>query len=67
MMVLDNLIRGLHEEDIKVKVLAMDEADCTLDKIIRFVEADELGCRSVVDTKTLSEVSGGLRSAYKRQ
>lgn len=32
-MVLDNLIRGLYDMDIKIKVLAKDEADCTLDKI----------------------------------
>jgi hypothetical protein len=36
-MVHDNLIRGLADEEIKRKVLATPETDCTLAKVMRFV------------------------------
>ena len=42
-MVLDNLIRGLADEEIKAKVFALPEEDCTAEKVLRFVEAEELG------------------------
>ena len=46
-MVLDNFIRGLSDEEIKSKVFAMQEEDCTPEKVLRFVEAEELGHSSV--------------------
>ena len=39
-MVMDNLIRGLADEEIKRKVLATTETDYTLAKVLRFVEAE---------------------------
>ena len=45
-MVLDNFIRGLSDEEIKSKVFAMQEEDCTPEKVLRFVEAEELGALS---------------------
>ena len=42
-MLLDNLIRGLADEEIKRKVLVTPETECTLEKVIRFVEAEESG------------------------
>ena len=41
MMVLDILIRGLADEEIKRKVLATPETKCTIAKVLRFVEAEE--------------------------
>ena len=41
-MLLDNLIRGLADEEIKAKVFALPEEDCTAEKVLRFVEAEEL-------------------------
>ena len=38
-MVLDNFIRGLADEEIKSKVFALQEEDCTSEKVLRFVEA----------------------------
>ena len=38
-MVLDNFIRGLADEEIKSKVFALQEEDCTHEKVLRFVEA----------------------------
>ena len=46
-MVLDNFIRGLSDEEIKSKVFAMQEENCTPEKVLRFVEAEELGRSSV--------------------
>ena len=64
-MVLDNLIRGLADEEIKRKVLATAEKECTLDKIIRFVEAEESGKYSLSDSKLFDSVSGV--STFKKQ
>jgi hypothetical protein len=64
-MVLDNIIRGLSDEDIKRKVLAMPEPDCTLEKVIKFIEAEESGKYSLSDTKDLASVAGF--STYKKQ
>ena len=64
-MVLDNLIRGLSDEEIKRKVLATTEQECTLDKIIRFVEAEESGKYSLSDSKLFDSVSGV--SSFKKQ
>ena len=50
-MVQDNLIRGLADEEIKAKVFAMTEEDCTPEKVLRFVEAEELGRSSVLDIR----------------
>ena len=38
-MVLDNLIRGLADEEVKKKVLATPEVECTLPKILQLIEA----------------------------
>ena len=46
-MVLDNFVRGLTDEEIKSKVFALQEEDCTSEKMLRFVEAEELGRCSV--------------------
>ena len=64
-MVLDNVIRGLADEEIKRKGLAMPEADFTLDKVLRFIEAEESGKYSLSDSKLFSSVSG--MSGYKMQ
>jgi tRNA G26 N,N-dimethylase Trm1 len=64
-MVLDNIIQGLSDEDIKRKVLAMPESDCTLEKVIKFIEAEETGKYSLSDTKDLASVEG--MSTYKKQ
>ena len=63
-MVLDNFIRGLVDEEIKSKVFAMQEEDCTPEKVLRFVEAEELGRSSVRDIRPASDVqqiSGYMR------
>ena len=63
-MVLDNFIRGLSDEEIKSKVFAMQEEDCTPEKVLRFVEAEELGRSSVRDIRPASDVqqiSGYMR------
>ena len=54
-MVLDNFIRGLLDEEIKSKVSAMTEEDCTSEKVLRFVEAEELGRSSVIDIRPAGE------------
>ena len=64
-MVLDNFIRGLSDEEIKSKVFAMQEEDCTPEKVLRFVEAEELGRSSVRDIRPASDVqqiSGYMRA-----
>ena len=63
-MVLDNFIRGLSDEEIKSKVFAMQEEDCTPEKVLRFVEAEELGRSSSRDIRPSSDVhqiSGYMR------
>ena len=64
-MVLDNLIRGLADEEIKRKVLATNETDYTLAKVLRFVEAEESGKFSLSDSKMFDTVAG--MSGFKRQ
>ena len=64
-MVLDNLIRGLAEEEIKRKVLATPETECTLAKVLRFVEAKESGKYSLSDSNLFDSDSGV--STFKRQ
>ena len=54
-MVLDNVVRGLADEEIKSKVFALQEEDCTPDKVLRFVEAEELGRSSVLDIRPAGE------------
>ena len=63
-MVLDNFVRGLVDEEIKTKVFALKEEDCTPENVLKVVEAEELGKRSVQDTKQLSDIHAV--SAYKR-
>ena len=63
-MVLDNFVRGLADEEIKTKVFALKEEECTPENVLKVVEAEELGKRSVQDTKQLSEIHAV--SAYKR-
>ena len=63
-MVLDHVIRGLADEAIQAKVLAMPEADVTLPKVIKFIESEELAKWSLSDTKAIGPVSGV--SSYKK-
>ena len=39
-MVLDNFVRGLTDEEIKTKVFAMQEDDCTAERVLKVVEAE---------------------------
>ena len=64
-MVLDNLIRGLGDKKIKRKVLATPETDCTLAKVMRFVEVEESTKYSLSNSKLFDSVSGV--SSFKRQ
>ena len=64
-MVLDNLIRGLADEEIKRKVLATPETECTLAKVLRFVVADDSDKYSLSDSKLFNIVSGV--SSFKKQ
>ena len=62
---MDNFIRGLSDEEIQSKVFAMQEEDCTSEKVLRFVEAEELGRSSVLDIRPAGEaqqISGYMRS-----
>ena len=64
-MVLDNLIRGLADEEIKAKVFALPEEDCTAEQILRFLDAKELGRSSVLDIRPAGEaqqISGYMRN-----
>ena len=68
-MILDNFSRGLVYEEIKSKVCAMQEKDCTPEKVLRFVEAEELGRSSVRDIRPASDVqqiSGYMRGKMTR-
>ena len=68
-MILDNFSRGLVDEEIKSKVFAMQEKDCTPEKVLRFVEAKELARSSVRDIRPASDVqqiSGYMRSKMTR-
>jgi hypothetical protein len=67
-MVLDNLIRGLGDEEIRKKVLPTPETDCTLAKVMRFLEAEENANFSLSNSKLYDSVSGvsGV-SSFKRQ
>ena len=62
-MVRDHLIRGLADLEIKKKVLALEWKECTLEKVLSFVEAEELGKRSISDTKMLGDANA--ISGYK--
>ena len=55
-MILDNFSRGLVYKEIKSKVCAMQEKDCTPEKVLRFVEAEELGRSSVQDIRPASDM-----------
>ena len=57
-MVLDNLTRGHADEEIKRKVLATAKTDCTLAKVLWFVEAEESAKYSLSDSKLFKSVSG---------
>ena len=61
---LDNLIRGLADEAIQTKVLAMNDEDITLSKVVKFIESEELAKWSLSDTKAAGTVSGV--SSYKK-
>ena len=63
-MVLDHLIRGLADEAIQTKVLAMNEEDVSLPKVVKFIESEELAKWSLSDTKAIGLVSG--LSLYKK-
>ena len=41
-MVLDHLIRGLADEAIQAQVLAMQEEEATLPKVIKFIKCEKL-------------------------
>ena len=64
-MVLDNLIRGMADEEIKKKVLAMPEETCTLESVLKFVQAEEIGKLSLSDSKAIESVAG--LSGYKKK
>ena len=64
-MVLDNLIRGLADEEVKKKVLATQKKECTLAKILQLVEAEESGKYSLTDSKMFDSVAG--LSNFKKQ
>ena len=64
-MVRDHLIRGLSDLEIKKKVLALEWKQCTLEKVLSFVEAEELGKRSISDTKLHGDANA--ISGYKKQ
>ena len=68
-IVLDNLIRGLADEEIKVKVLAMEETHCTMDKVVKFVEAEDLGCQlpSIPARRAAEEVGGECSSKQVKE
>ena len=57
-MVLDHLIRGLADEAIQTKVLAMNEDNMTLPQVIKLIESEELAKWSLSDTKAIGPVSG---------
>ena len=59
------MIRGLADEEIKRKVLAMAEPDCQLEKVVRFIEAEESGKYSLSDSKMFESVAG--ISSFKQQ
>ena len=40
-MVLDNFVRGLTDEEIKTKVFAMQEDDCTAERVLKVVEVEK--------------------------
>jgi hypothetical protein len=64
-MVLENLIMGLANEEIKRKVLATPETTCTLAKVLRFVEAEESGKYSLSDSELFNRMS--VMSTLKSQ
>ena len=51
--------------EIKKKVLATPEQDCTLTKVLSFVEAEESGKYSLSESKLFDSVAG--ISTFKRQ
>ena len=55
-MVLDNFVRGLADEEIKTKVFALREDNCTAENALKLVEAEELGKSSVRDSKQLNNI-----------
>ena len=57
-MVLYHLIRGLADEAIQTKVLAMNEDNMTLPQVIKLIESEELAKWSLSDTKAIGPVSG---------
>ena len=64
-MVLENLIRGLADEEIKKKVLAMPKETCTLESVLKFVQSEEIGKLSLSDSKAIESVAG--LSMYKKK
>jgi hypothetical protein len=64
-MVLDQMIKGLADEEIQKKVLAKPEAECTLAALELFIMCEESCKLSLADTKSISSVTA--LSAYKKQ
>ena len=60
-MVLDNLIWGLADDDIKKNVLAIPEENCMLEKVLRFVQAEDLGKLILSDSKVAGLSESKLR------
>ena len=56
---------GLQIWKLRKKVLALELKECTLEKVLSFVETEELGKRSISDTKMLGDANA--ISGYKRQ
>ena len=64
-VVLDNLIRGLREEEIKTRIMALDDTACTMKTVLKLVQAEELGRRSVRAAKDMEGVYAV--SGYQQQ
>jgi hypothetical protein len=65
-MVLDTVVRGLHDQEVKKKVLAKPETECTLAEVEKFVSAEEVGAESM---RRVEASSGDLMplSTYRKQ
>ena len=61
-IVLDQLVKGLNDEDIQAKVLSMEEANFTTDKVEKLIIVEEHTKNSQKDSKS-AEI--GRLSTYK--
>ena len=56
-MVLHQLIRGLNDEEIKLKVLAKPEGSLTLEEVEKFIVNEESGKATLQDSKAATAVN----------